>query len=204
MDRFVRDLLALPPLDAAEEVALARLAREGDPAAREALITAGMRAVAMRARSRGLSGEDLRDAVQSGAVGLIRAVDRFDPDRGARLTTYAWHWIGASMRVAPRREVPLDTWHHDRPASSHAESGREAADLDLLDGMPGHLADVLRLRFGIGPSFSSPASRRAVAEQLGLTAGQVRAIEAKAMRHLRRRLGKVIDRAPLVGGADPL
>ncbi|MFI5425773.1 sigma factor [Aeromicrobium sp. UC242_57] len=108
MDRFVQNLLSQPTLSASEERVLACRARGGDPDARSALITSGMRAVAMRAILLGLRGEELRDAVQSGAVGLIRAVDRFDPDRGARLATYAWQWIGAEMRRRDRPDVPLD------------------------------------------------------------------------------------------------
>ncbi len=98
MDAFVKSLLAQPQLAAADERALARRARCGDAAARDELITAGMRAVALRAMLHGFRGDEMRDAVQSGAVGLIRAVDRFDPDCGTRLATYAWHWIGSAMR----------------------------------------------------------------------------------------------------------
>jgi RNA polymerase sigma factor (sigma-70 family) len=199
MDRFVRELLALPPMDAAEELVLARLARRGDRVAREALITAGMRPVVLRARLRGLSGEDLRDAVQAGAIGLIRAVDRFDPERGVRLATYAWHWIGAAMNVPHRHEVPLGD--ADRPVE---DSSSQMADIELLDGMPDQLAEVLRLRFGLGDPTARPMPRRLVAERLGLTVAQARTIEAKAMRQLRTRLAKVVDRAPPQGGADPL
>src|SRR5215207_2355844 len=188
MDRFIRELLALPPM-AADELVLARLARRGDRAARDALITAGMRPVILRARLRGLTGEELRDAVQAGAIGLIRAVDRFDPERGARLATYAWHWIGAAMDVRPRREVPLG---EADPAVEEAA----VVDVDLLDGMPAQLAEVLRLRFGIDDPAARRMPRRIVAERLGLTVSQVRTLEAKAMRQLRTRLAKVVDRAP--------
>lgn len=201
MDSFVRDVLAMPPLDAAEERELARLARAGDVMAREALITAGMRPVVMRARLRGLRGEELRDAVQSGAVGLIRAVDRFDPDRGVRLATYAWHWIGAAMTVPSRPEVPLEEaerWS-DGTAAAPGYGGK-----DLLAGLPAEQADVLRLRFGLECPPEPPRSRRLVAERLGLSVGRVRTIEATAMRHLHARLANVDDRAPRQRGVDPL
>ncbi|MGA8986998.1 sigma-70 family RNA polymerase sigma factor [Aeromicrobium sp.] len=189
MDRFVRDLLALPPMEPAQERALARLAHHGDHHAREALITSGMRAVALRARQRGLQGEDLRDAVQSGAIGLIRAIDRFDPDRGARLATYAWHWIGAAMTVDRRNELSLQD--HDRPTEVP-----DGDDRGLLDGMPAELADVLRARFGLSEPAGSPLPRHVVADRLGLSVAQVRTREGKAMRQLRARLAKVVDRAP--------
>ena len=87
----------------------------------------------------GFTGDDMRDAVQSGAVGLIRAVDRFDPDRGARLVTYAWHWIGASMKPST---APTPT-----PGCVGAAFGEvpETCD-DLLAGLPEELAFVLRVR----------------------------------------------------------
>jgi DNA-directed RNA polymerase sigma subunit (sigma70/sigma32) len=196
VDHFIRQLLSQPPLEAAAERELARRARGGDLAARDALITAGLRSVALRALMLGLRGEELRDAVQSGAVGLIRAVDRFDPERGVRLATYAWQWIGAELTRPVRRETTLDEetgWFAVHP---------DLAD-DLLDGMPHVEAEVLRQRFGLGPGHPSPLSRRAVGERLGLSVSQVRTIESKAMRQLRRGLAKVVDRAPVHPGADP-
>lgn len=196
MDRFVSELLSLPALDAAEERALAARARAGDAAAREQLIVSGLRSVVLRARRLGLKGEELRDAVQSGTVGLIRAVDRFDPDRGARLATYAWQWIGAEMTRPPLRESSLG----DVEASCDEHPDDHG---DLLDGLPDAVADVVRLRFGLGRQAAAPMSRRAVGEHLGLTISQVRTVEAEAMRQLREGLAKVIDRAPLHREADP-
>ncbi len=196
MDRFVRDLLSQPSIGADHELSLARRARRGDPAARDELITSGLRSVALRARMLGLQGEDLRDAVQSGAVGLIQAVDRFDPDRGARLSTYAWRWIGAAMSRSRPPEMALngrDTPHlddHDDPS-------------DLLDGLADEEVRIIRMRLGLVDPAASPMTREGVGEQLGLTVSQVRTIEAKAMRQLRGRLAKVSRRAPLQGGADP-
>ncbi|MEO6605414.1 MAG: sigma factor-like helix-turn-helix DNA-binding protein [Aeromicrobium sp.] len=196
MDAFVKSLLAQPQLAAAEERALALRARSGDRTARDELITAGMRAVALRAMLHGFRGDEMRDAVQSGAVGLIRAVDRFDPNRGARLATYAWHWIGAAMN-------PPST-----PSTTSSEIDPVAPDFafrgdDLLAGLPDELAEVLRLRYGMGQSQSSPMTRIEVAQHCGLTVAQVRQREAKAMRHLRLGLAKVVHRAPH-RGADPL
>lgn len=145
---------------------------------------------------RGLTGEDLREAVQAGAVGLIRAVDRFDPERGVRLATYAWHFIGAEMAVERRREVALD----DQDALTEAPDDPEP---DLLVGLPPDQVEVLQLRFGIGTEPAVPLTRRAVAERLGVSPTTVRTLEGKAMRQLRRRLAKVVDRAPRQREADP-
>jgi len=181
--------MSLSPLAPVEEQALARRARAGDEAARAALITSGMRSVVLRGRLLGLRGEELRDAVQSGAVGLIRAVDRFDPDRGVRLSTYAWRWIGAEMTRPQHREEPLDDIEASRLDPS-------SGGTDVLEGLRPDEAVVLGLRFGLAPHGDSPMARQAVAERLGLTVSQVRTAEAKAMRQLRTRLAKVVDRAP--------
>ncbi len=76
-------------------------------AARAAFVTANhglVRAVAARYQQRGLPLDDL---VQEGTVGLLRAVDLFDPDRGARFSTYAVWWIKQAIRRALARQVPL-------------------------------------------------------------------------------------------------
>lgn len=183
-------------MPAAEERDLACRAREGDLEARGALITSGMRAVAMRALLLGLRGEELRDAVQSGAVGLIRAVDRFDPDRRVRLATYAWHWIGAEMRRAERPEISLDDVELtvEQP---------DVSDTDLLDGLSEEGANVLRMRFGIGDSNSFAMSRSAVAARLGVSPSRVRTIEGQAVRQVRRRLAKVLYCVPPQGETNP-
>jgi DNA-directed RNA polymerase sigma subunit (sigma70/sigma32) len=182
--------MAATPLSPQQEQLLARQARAGDREARAALITSGLRSVALRARMLGLRGEELRDAVQSGAVGLIRAVDRFDPDRGVRLSTYAWRWIGAEMiRAASVREVPLGELD---PSADVPVGGCG----DLLDALPEVESQVVSMRFGLASQGACPMTREAVADRLGLTISQVRTLEGKAMRQLRRGLAKVADRAP--------
>ena len=193
MDRFVRDLLASSPLTSEQELALARRARDGDAGARHDLITSGLRSVALRACLLGIRGDDLGDAVQSGAVGLIRAVDRFDPERGVRLATYAWRWVGAEMTSRHRPEVPLD----DVDPVADEVPGDDSAALDeMLRTLPDDESELLRLRFGVGRPGAIRLSRQAAGERLGLTISQVRTIEAKAMRQLRHGLANVVHRAP--------
>jgi RNA polymerase sigma factor (sigma-70 family) len=193
MDRFVRTLMSSPPIAAEDELVLARRARAGDQSARHDLITSGLRSVALRACSLGIRGDDLSDAVQAGAVGLIRAVDRFDPERGVRLSTYAWRWIGAEMTRRHHHEVPLDDVE---PVVDDIGTDDAALLDDQLRTLPRDGARVLRMRFGVGDSGEDPLSREAVGERLGLTISQVRTIEGKAMRQLRQGLAKVVDRAP--------
>lgn len=195
----MRRLLSQPPLAAEREDRLARATRAGDRSARDVLVRESLRLVALRARHLGLSGEELDDAVQSGTLGLISAVDRFDPDRGCRLATYAWPWITAAIRAGarPPRPVPLDvTRDTDVPIP--------ADDLaPALAQLSQRLSCVIRLRYGLDRPGRPPLARPEVARLLGLTVAQVRADEARAMRHLRARLARVGGRAPLEG-ADPL
>jgi len=88
------------PLSPSEEAALARRARKGDDVAREKLITAHLPLVARIARAYQGFGLSLGDLISEGNIGLMRAVDRFDPDKGARLATYGGIWINQTIRRA--------------------------------------------------------------------------------------------------------
>src|ERR687894_663530 len=76
-----------------QEISLSRRARAGDQSARKKLIECNLRlvvSVAKRYRGMGLPFEDL---IQEGNIGLLKAVERYDPERGNRLSTYATWWI---------------------------------------------------------------------------------------------------------------
>ena len=204
MKSLARHLLSQPPVDADRERSLARAARAGDRDARDELIRASLRLVALRAHHLGLRGDALDEAMQSGTLGLIAAVDRFDPDRGFRLATYAWSWITAAIQVRARIESSLDKV--DVPDPHEAVDPPDDVH-PALAHLPLRLAAVIRLRYRLGELPGPPRSRKEVALRLGLTVAQVRADEARAMTHLRSRLAKVGGRAPRSpadGGADPL
>ena len=190
MDDFIRRVLDTPPMSRDREILLARRCRAGDHGARNDLVTAGLRSVALHALMLGARGEALRDAVQAGTLGLISAVDRFDPDRGVRLATYAWRWVeGAVLKELADIEGP------DSPSGAPTATAADSGIEHWLDGLDDLGRDVLLMRFGHHRS-DIPLSRRQVADRLGLGESQVRRIEAEAMRHLRGRLAKIVTRAP--------
>src|SRR5271165_5320619 len=90
---YLHEISRIPLLSADEELALARRARQNNPQARNALIEANLRLVVHIAKRYTGQGIDLEDLISEGNLGLIRAVSKFDPERGFRFSTYAHWWI---------------------------------------------------------------------------------------------------------------
>jgi RNA polymerase primary sigma factor len=95
--RYLKEINRYPLLSADEEVDLARKARNGDVEARKKLIVANLRLVITIARTFSTYGVPFLDLVEEGNLGLIKAVGRFDPERGFRFSTYASWWIRQSI-----------------------------------------------------------------------------------------------------------
>lgn len=94
---YIREITAIPVLSAENEFALAQQVNRGDAQSRIQMIKHNLRlvvGVARRYRGRGVCFLDL---VEEGNIGLIRAVDKFDPSRGFRFSTYATWWIRQSV-----------------------------------------------------------------------------------------------------------
>ncbi len=97
---YLREIGFSPLLTAEEEVYFGRLARRGEAAARRRMIESNLRLVVKIARryiNRGLA---LLDLIEEGNLGLIRAVEKFDPERGFRFSTYATWWIRQTIERA--------------------------------------------------------------------------------------------------------
>jgi RNA polymerase primary sigma factor len=114
---YLREIGQVKLLSAEEQWALARRARRGDTAAREELIKANLRLVVKIAQDYSGYGLPLLDLISEGNIGLMKAVDRFDPSRGVKLSAYAAFWIKQAVRRAlanQTRTVRLPVHVHDK------------------------------------------------------------------------------------------
>src|SRR5262245_11302965 len=97
---YLREIGPLALLTPDQEISLARRAQKGDEQAREELIKGNLRLVVRIARDYENMGLPLLDLIAEGNIGLMRAVDRFDPSKGAKLSVYASFWIKQHIRRA--------------------------------------------------------------------------------------------------------
>lgn len=100
IEAYLQDVAKAPLLTREEEYALANCAKQGDLHAREKFIRANLRLVVSIAKSYLRRGLALLDLIQEGNTGLIKAVEKFEPERGFRFSTYATWWIKQTIRRA--------------------------------------------------------------------------------------------------------
>ena len=97
---YLQEIGKTPLLKPSEEVELAALIQRGDPKARERMIKANLRLVVKIAHDYAGFGLPLLDLISEGNIGLVKAVERFDPSKGGKLSTYAAWWIKQSIKRA--------------------------------------------------------------------------------------------------------
>ena len=98
LNRYLQEIGRVPLLTPEKELELARSARKGDAEARERMIVSNLRLVVTIAHDYAHLGLPMADLISEGNIGLTKAIDRFDPTRGAKLSSYAVWWIKQSMK----------------------------------------------------------------------------------------------------------
>jgi RNA polymerase primary sigma factor len=154
---YLREIGQTRLLTPQEEVDLAKKIKAGDEQARERMIKANLRLVVKIAREYEDYGVPLLDLINEGNIGLMKAVERFDPSKGAKLSTYAAWWIKQAIRRALSNQsktirLPVhvgDKLLHMRRAAARLEEefGREPTDEELgfeLDLTPARVAALRR------------------------------------------------------------
>ena len=194
-----------------EEIALSRRVRQGDERARTKLIEWNLKLVVSVAKRYSGMGVPFEDLIQEGNIGLMKAVERYDPDRGFRFSTYATWWIRQAVGRAVSekgRTIRLPVHMGERlrkvgraAGDLSAELGRAPADEELAERL-NWTADEVRQVKAIIPdatSLDEPASNGDGASSLGdLLAGEeasdapdavvVREMEATGLREAIERL----------------
>ena len=126
---YLKEIGASPLLSAQEEVHYARLAQKGDLSARNHMIKSNLRLVVKIARRYLNRGLNLLDLIEEGNLGLIRAVEKFDPEKGFRFSTYATWWIRQNIERAlmnQTRTIRLPI-HVIKEMNSYLRKAREIA-----------------------------------------------------------------------------
>ncbi len=130
LGHYLRDIGRYDLLDRASEEKLATaLFEHGDEDARNALIQANLRFVVSTARHYRGRGVPILDLINEGNMGLVQAVDRFDPYRGVRLLTYAQYWVRRAMLEAVRR--------HEAAVKFGGRTALKSMDEETPTGQPG-------------------------------------------------------------------
>lgn len=147
--RYLEEIAQHPPLAPEEELRLARLARDGAADAGETLIRSNLQLVVAIARRYAASGLPLLDLVQEGNLGLMQAVEGFDPERGFAFRTYAMWWIRSAIAAAVAEHAPSSSGADDPLQSAWdalvAANGRQPTIGELAAALRVSEDEVARL-----------------------------------------------------------
>lgn len=159
--QYLRDIAQFPLLTREEEVVLAKKISKGDQKARAHMVRSNLRLVVKIARDYSNYGLPLLDLISEGNIGLMKAVERFDPAKGGKLSTYAAWWIKQSIK-------------------------RALANQGKTIRLPVHLVDKISKIRRVSTQMTEELGREPtddeLAEEIGLAVAKVTALKAAAVR----------------------
>lgn len=201
------------PLNREEEEKYLKLHSKGDKAAKDILIERNLRLVAHMVKKYHNTGRDVEDLISIGTIGLIKGIDTFKFDKGARLATYAARCIDNEilMNIRQNKKTQMEVSLHD-PIGSDKE-GNEINLLDILGTDPDEVIDKVDLKFETKKLYNSIdevlgkrekiivqlryglidgdyKTQREIAEILKISRSYVSRIESRALDKLSRAMGK--------------
>ena len=153
---YLREIGQTPLLTPEQEISLAALIKKGDKEARSLMIRANLRLVVKIAHDYANLGLPLLDLISEGNIGLMKAVERFDPEKGGKLSTYAAWWIKQSIKRAlanQSKTIRLPVHLVDKISKMRRvsmqmseELGREPTDDELADEVGMAVAKISQLK----------------------------------------------------------
>lgn len=191
------------PLDPQQERQALEALSRGSTEARDLLITHNLRLVVYIAKKFETPSAGIEDMISIGTIGLIKAVDTFDPARASKFASYASRCIENELRMELRKirregasvslQEPLesgsgqltlaDTLPDDTVMEDDCERRADAARLRrLVDTLPVRERALLQLRYGLGGE--RPATQQQTADKLGISRSYVSRLEKRALTRL--------------------
>lgn len=208
---YLREIGRIKLLTPQDEIELAARIKNGDWEARDQMIKANLRLVVAMARKYEGMGVPLPDLISEGNIGLVKAVERFDPAKGAKLSTYAACWIKQSLTQAlacqsrvtrlPMHVVEKLGQMRRVSAQLREELGREPADDELAAGMETTSTRIRELRIAASCPVSldapiageeSQSYGESIADEKAETPYQK--LEKKAVKGMLQRMMGTLDR----------
>ncbi len=157
LNRYLREIGRIPLLTREDEIELAGKIKKGDAEARERMINSNLRLVVTIAHEYTNLGLPLLDLISEGNIGLTKAVERFDPAKGAKLSTYAMWWIKQSIK-------------------------RALADQSKTIRLPAHLGDKIAKVRRVALQMSDELGRDPTDEELGIASQKVARLTSVGIR----------------------
>jgi RNA polymerase primary sigma factor len=210
---YLREIGQIPLLTPLQEIELAAKIKKGDKEARALMIRSNLRLVVKIAHDYANLGLPLLDLVSEGNIGLMKAVERFDPAKGGKLSTYAAWWIKQSIKRAlanQSKTIRLPVHLVDKISKMRRvslqmseELGREPTDDEfellrdknlrnevggLLDVLDDRERKIIFSRFGLDGG--KPKTLEEVGKKFGVTRERIRQLQNIALSKLRRALSK--------------